>query len=342
MGNDYNIKNINRKYSKNIDLRNLNRDISWKIKSAEKHKELAMRYTHTKDVMICPVCNEKRFEKFVTIYGYDYVECQNCGHIYLQDLIDSKSIEKLYLGDEEKNLQHMVYLSEELFVKRVRQISKPKVEWVLDNTYDKGIWIDIGCGTGEILFAAKEAGYIVKGIDADKQQIKFAEEKGISAYCDYLNEDNAHKYLKDGEIVSLFNVLEHLQNPKQFLATISDNINMGTYVVIEVPRHPSISSLSNLIFSDIACRHIYPPDHMHIFTEKSLELMLNQAGLKPKHIWNFGQDAYDFIMTALASKNISKSNFVDNIISIIPNIQRAVDECGFSDTMIIICQKQSS
>lgn len=101
-------KGIDRKYSKSIDMTSLNRDISWKIDSAKKHKELALSYSHKKSRERCPICNEDKYDRFVTIYNYDYLQCSKCGHIYLKDLIDENEIKELYLGEENRNLQHMV------------------------------------------------------------------------------------------------------------------------------------------------------------------------------------------------------------------------------------------
>lgn len=332
-------KGISRKCSKDIDMTSLNRDINWKKKSAKKHKELALSYSRKESRERCPICNEIEHGRFVTIYNYDYLQCSKCGHIYLKDLIDENEIKELYLGQENKNLQHMVYLSEELFDKRVKQIAYPKVQWVSNSINKKGIWIDIGCGTGEILSVAKSFGYEVIGIDSDEKEIEFAKSKGIDVICDYVNESNAHKYLENGSIISLFNILEHLDDPAILLKNIANNVHDGTYVIVEVPRHPSISSLSNLVFNDMACRHIYPPDHIHIFTEKSMEIMIRDAGLKPISIWTFGQDAYEYLMTSLADKKIEKNEFIDYIIKSIPMLQKSIDESGLSDTMIVICKK---
>lgn len=334
-----NIEGISRKNNKDIDMSKLNRDIGWKIDSASKHKQLAEKYTFDRIRGICPICNEKKGNIFVNIYGYEYVECNNCGHIYLNSMIKKDDVRELYLGNENKNLQHIVYLSEELFNKRISQITDPKVQWILEETKNNGLWIDIGCGTGEILFSAKKKGCDVRGVDSDEKEIEFATSKGLNVFCDYITADNAYKYINDGDIISLFNVLEHLENPKELIKNISDNIEEGTYVILEVPRHPSISSFNNLIFNEVACRHIYPPDHMHIFTEQSMAKMVKEANLEPISIWNFGQDAYDFIITALASRNIKPSKFTDRILESVPLLQKGIDESGLSDTMIIICKK---
>lgn len=68
-------KGIDRKYSKSIDMASPNRDISWKIDSAKKHKELTLSYSHKKSRERCPICSEDKYDRFVTIYNYDYLQC---------------------------------------------------------------------------------------------------------------------------------------------------------------------------------------------------------------------------------------------------------------------------
>lgn len=181
------------------------------------------------------------------------------------------------------------------------------------------------------------------GIDADEKEVEFANSKGIDVICDYMNEFNVQKYLKylnNANILSLFNILEHLEKPKTFLKAIVNNISKGTYVVIEVPRHPSISSLSNFVFSNVVWRHICPPNHIHIFTEKSIEILIKEAGLNPISIWTFGQDVYEFLMASLSSNNIQENDFIKYIIKSIPKLQKGVDKAGLSDIMIILCNVQ--
>lgn len=121
-------KGIDRQYSKEIDMTKLNRNINWWINSAKQHKKMALRYSYKRSQEKCPICDGIKYQKFVTIYDYDYLQCLECGHIYLRDLIDEQDVKKLYGGGENKNLQHTVYLNEELYNKRVKQIAEPKVQ----------------------------------------------------------------------------------------------------------------------------------------------------------------------------------------------------------------------
>ncbi len=112
-------------------------------------------------------------------------------------------------------------------------------------------------------------------------------------------------------------------NPSILLQNVGSNIHEGTYVIIEVPRHPSINSLNILVFNDMTCRHIYLPDHVNRFTEKSIEIMIRDVGLKSL-VWTFGQDAYEFLMIPLAGRKVEKNDFIDYIIKSIQRYKKVL------------------
>ena len=73
-----------------------------------------------------------------------------------------ESVRRLYqeLG-EIRRAQASLYGDEALFDRRIAQIARPKVEHVRSIVPADGIWLDVGCATGELLVAATDAGWSV-------------------------------------------------------------------------------------------------------------------------------------------------------------------------------------
>jgi hypothetical protein len=113
----------------------------------------------------------------------------------------------------------------------------------------------------------------------------------------------------------------------------------GAHVVVEVPRHPSISSFSNLLYPDLACRHIYPPDHMHIFTEASLERVLAASGLSARAVWVFGQDYQELVYSSAAHAGLGESAFLHRVLDISQAVQRAIDQENLCDVLFVVARK---
>ena len=152
----------------------------------------------------------------------------------------------------------------------------------------------------------------------------------------FVNGDNSRELMRDANIISLFNVVEHISDPLALLKAISLGARPNAWIVIEVPRHPSISSLSNAFFPAMSARHICPPDHLHIFTDKSLRLLLEQAKIDAKALWFFGQDYQDLVMTGVAGSDVFNQAFLDQVLDCAPAIQQSIDQAGLSDTVLVV------
>jgi len=95
--------------------------------------------------------------------------------------------------------------------------------------------LDLGCASGEMAYWASEKAIQVIGIDYDPVHIAFAksnyQRSNLSFIC-----DEAHSYLtstdKQFDVLILENVLEHIDNPSDFLKKFGGFFN---FVYIELP-----------------------------------------------------------------------------------------------------------
>ncbi len=114
---------------------------------------------------------------------------------------------------EIRSAQAALYGDAALFDRRVAQITRPKVEHVRSIAPADGLWLDVGCATGELLTAASDAGWSVRGIEADPGAVEFARRKGFDVIQDFVREDNAGQFVGDAQVVSALNILEHMALP---------------------------------------------------------------------------------------------------------------------------------
>jgi 2-polyprenyl-3-methyl-5-hydroxy-6-metoxy-1,4-benzoquinol methylase len=275
------------------------------------------------------------------IYGFPYVECGNCGHLFLSTQPTQEVMRRVYQEDGEvRRAQNALYMDDALFSRRVAHIARPKVEHVQSCVPGQGLWLDVGCASGEILSAAQDAGWRVQGIDADPGEVEFARRKGFNVTQDFLRADNSYKYVRDAQVVSALNIVEHLVEPSALVCAISSHLRSGTHAIIEVPRHPSLSSFAAMLYPQLACRHLFAPEHLHVFTEQSMALLLDRAGLRPVSIWTFGQDFQELISSAALATGIDESGFFQRVCDLTPVMQQAIDDADFSDVMFIVAMKE--
>lgn len=274
---------------------------------------------------------------------YRYCLCKRCGSLVLIDLPD---VDKLY-STEESTGNISEYIDSTIRQERIEMISAPKVDFVLNVCKENEIvvnsWLDIGCGGGEVLSFLKEKTKIDgTGIESDPKEVAFAKSLGLNIVESFIdpaleiNELNEIIYRSD--IVSFFNVLEHIENPVEFINYLYKRMHNVALLAFEVPRHPSLASFGNLTHDSIIYRHITPPVHLQIFSEKAIGMILD-GKFSMISSWEFGQGFTDLLNYAMISSGIQENELYDQIMQASNSIQLAVDEAGLADQILVIAKK---
>jgi len=330
------------KYGKAFDNKAILRTPKWLKEQCKNAKAKALEFLKEEKILLskCPICESEEVVEFTQIYGFVYKECQNCQNLFLSNPL--KDLTKLYTNDGKESSYESCYLSDELFYKRLEHIAKPKVGFISEFAGENKLWLDIGSGGGENLYAAKALGYEVVGYESDCKALAFSNQKlgqevVKQGFLDIQNCDKSLlQTIKNAGIITFFNVLEHLDNPKQVLEFFAQNMAKDALLVIEVPRHPSLSSYVNALSNDKVYRHLIPPFHLNIFSEKALRIAAG-GGLEIAGKWAFGQGFMDIIHSF---ENFDKNKALYEKISQLSNpIQKILDENDLADFLVLILRK---
>jgi SAM-dependent methyltransferase len=111
-------------------------------------------------------------------------------------------------------------------------------EYFKDMPAPGGRLLDVGCGTGAFLAAARDAGYEVTGIDFAEDLVGFARSRfGLdSVHACSLESFAGQEQPGSFDVVTLFEVLEHQDDPSAFIASIKRLLRPQGFVALSVPN----------------------------------------------------------------------------------------------------------
>ncbi len=227
-------------------------------------------------------------------------------------------------------------------------ITAPKIQFVLDACRSEELvkldsWLDIGCGGGEILsWLTRNSDIKAEGIESDEKECRFMASRGLkvkNCYIDLEHEDaQISQMIRRNDVVSFFNVLEHMEEPGRFINYVYDHMHEHAVLVFEVPRHPSVASFANMTGSNFIYRHVAALGHLQVFSEKSLALLLRDK-FRMIGKWEFGQGYTDLVNNAMLVAGIKEHALYDRLTDLSNAIQPVFDREGLADQILVAAVK---
>lgn len=138
----------------------------------------------------------------------------------------------------------------------------------------KGELLDIGCGTGNFLAAARNAGYGVTGIELDRNAARFAGERlGLTRVLGLTISEFAEQHREERfDVVTFFEVLEHQAAPIEFLQKVSGCVRSGGLIALSVPNRERWLTGPDVLD--------YPPNHFLRWNAAALKRFLGAQGFE--------------------------------------------------------------
>jgi 2-polyprenyl-3-methyl-5-hydroxy-6-metoxy-1,4-benzoquinol methylase len=227
---------------------------------------------------ICPVCQKK--SKFSYLQDYQNENGQfslyECFYCQVQFWQPFQNPGKNWYEDYKDNKLRISDFSEETTDIHVKNSWNTKQFFknpLFRESRNKKI-LDLGCGTGEFLSEVKKLGYDVYGVDFDENEIALIKE---NFDIENVFAEDIFKFLKKKQeifdVISGFEILEHLDKPKEFLNLIYQALKPGGYLILSVPNRERF-------FGKITEWWDFPPGHLTRWNSKSLKNILQQTRFK--------------------------------------------------------------
>ncbi len=262
------------------------------------------------DKVQCPMCASQNTEMISTYTSDNYIFylCMRCDGIFAHPM---KSGGKKWYATSEwyaipAEVSEDLRWYEMFFLKEHTPCNDKRV-------------LNIGCGKNIFLRRLKELGCSVTAVDINEKIIDFTknvlgiENAYTSEVLDFIRNCKGKKF----DVVVFFEVLEHLENPGEFIRGLKNILEENGIIVLSVPNRERI-----LPSKDI---WDYPPHHLTRWNTKSLKNFLEINGYKLEKVSISPITADSFV-------KLLKSNF--NTWSIEEKIKQADDKK--SDQRIMI------
>jgi SAM-dependent methyltransferase len=217
--------------------------------------------------MSCPIC---RADDSVPVAGpqrrWHYLRCRTCEHRWLSPIPDQRELADHYNNAYSVPREH--YIAE-------ADAKAPAIQRMIAAIRPTpGRLLEIGCSYGTLLDAFRTAGWEVDGVEIDARAVEYAREKyGLNVIAGTL-EDTASALRPPYDVIMMHHVLEHITDPIGFCRLVRTLMRDGGAFVIRTPNAASTASRLASGWWEWALA----PEHVHLFSPKSLDALLRQTG----------------------------------------------------------------
>jgi SAM-dependent methyltransferase len=222
----------------------------------------------------CPACGENNWGvkaggklRFSGGGDLEWYVCRGCSHRWLStDPEIQARIESHY------NRRYAGFRQDETFSAVVRRELNGNIRRLAPMARTV---LDVGCGNGQFMSIARQCGYECVGIDVSVEGVRLCRERGLVAVAaDFLN----HEYSQRFDLVTFWDVVEHLRCPLDFLVRARSVLGPGGAIVLKIPGFEALHFALLRIVPGRAGLILGAPEHVQYFTRKSLGCLLERSG----------------------------------------------------------------
>ena len=248
----------------------------------------------------CVACASDDTAEEFSKHGFAYALCKECGTLYQTPRPSVDAFENFYRNSESSR-----YWSEEFFPAvaeaRRKKIFKPRVDRLVSMCDEFGIevsnLIDVGAGYGIFLDEWRK-------IKSDTELLAIEPSSNLAEECRRKKlkvvesiVENVAGYKNYADLVVCFEVLEHVNDPLEFVSVLKGMVRPGGYVFISTL---CIDGFDLQMLWDKSSQ-ISPPHHINFHSVLGFEKLFKRAGLCDLVITTPGQLDVDIVRNFVGS-----------------------------------------
>jgi len=287
-------------------------DVS-KLRPGASYKNLIDKRTHPIDDLIsrfgripdallhdrpCPTCGSTSVLPELEKDHMALVRCGACDLVYVTPTFDDEHYMEVYASQAYQDIVRDLGINSHEY--RVERFGTERVALMSAHLRASGAsplglasgakprYLDVGCSTGFVVEAARAAGWDATGIDLNPSAIEFGRGRGLDLRTAALEDAGFDPASFDA--VSLFDVLEHLIDPRRIITAATDLLVPGGILFLYVPNYDSASRL----LMGAHAHFIWPTHHLNYYTPTTIRDLMSRNGLTSELVVTEGLDIEDY------------------------------------------------
>jgi SAM-dependent methyltransferase len=277
----------------------------------------------TFEAVPCDLCGSTRWEKTVSSHDYltglpgsfQFVRCLECGLIRQHPRLIPSAL-GAYYPENYPSFALSVESRRNLIRRIDHRYGQLKRVRIVGESCHTGKLLDVGCGTGDFLSEVNRAGnWRAIGVEPNLYACAYARRVlGLDVICGTLGVASLASAAFD--VVTMWNVLEHVYDPKHNLRQAYRVLRPGGFLIFSVPV---VHSLLRQWFGPYWVEWDLPR-HMYVFSRQTVERFLRETGFHLRAVRSLFSEYRVFRMSLQnwAGEHISS----DRVRRVIPALLR--------------------
>ena len=257
-----------------------------------------VQWIHTQDPRIektaraCVACGSTKARPLGVKNEFDVVVCVECDSVYTPYspwYTSAHFYTGFYLNQDE--------LSPPTFVnQRLAEITAEFAPHRQNNRL-----LDIGCGAGNLLQAARKHRWDAQGLEVSAGAVKHVRGLGFEVFEGELQD--AAFPSQHFDVITAVELLEHLVDPKPLLNEVARILRPGGLFWTTTPHARGLSGR----LLGLKWRCVWPPEHLQLFSIRGLTKLLRDAGFRQLRIKTTGGNPIEIFHAMGAAKSAPKT-----------------------------------
>ncbi len=296
----------------------------------------------------CNLCSADNTDLFSSDGSLNLLRCRNCGLYYVSPRLTATHIRRLYNRQYFQALDsshgdgriykggYRDYLADE---QNYIQTFRKRFKWIEKYSPHGRKMLDVGSGAGYFMAVARENGWCVQGVEPASFVADYARSQlSLDVFPGTLLEANYPSGSFD--LVALWDVLEHMPDPRRDLAEVHRVLNRSGIVILET------QNIGSWLPKILGYRWPHFGHHLHLFhfTPETITKVLHNAGFRVIKITSSSAGkvcSLRFLGDKLRIFNRTSYLFINRLFTAFPSLSKKSLYINLGDEMIVIAQKES-